>query len=157
MIKGNKRTTGLIVFMIINCFGMMNLNGQDLQKHEWENRILILKTKDKDSIKYQKQLEAIGNSINDLAERKLILYQIIDDEYEQIDFKENQSTKKGKVSPELYKKTLNEDEAFEIILIGLDGGVKLQKTDILLIEDLNRIIDSMPMRQQEMKMKKLKH
>lgn len=136
---------------------MMNLNGQDLQKHEWENRILILKTKDKDSIKYQKQLEAIGNSINDLAERKLILYQIIDDEYEQIDFKENQSTKKGKVSPELYKKTLNEDEAFEIILIGLDGGVKLQKTDILLIEDLNRIIDSMPMRQQEMKMKKLKH
>lgn len=136
---------------------MMNLNGQDLQKHEWENRILILKTKDKDSIKYQKQLEAIGNSINDLAERKLILYQIIDDEYEQIDFKENQSTKKGKVSPELYKKILNEDEAFEIILIGLDGGVKLQKTDILLIEDLNRIIDSMPMRQQEMKMKKLKH
>ena len=52
---------------------------------------------------------------------------------------------------------LNEKEDFEVILIGLDGGIKLQRTKILTKEDLFKITDSMPMRRDELTRKKIKN
>jgi hypothetical protein len=39
----------------------------------------------------------------------------------------------------------------EIVLIGLDGGVKLRQNEFLGCEDLFAIIDGMPMRRRELK------
>ena len=57
----------------------------------------------------------------------------------------------GKVSKKLAEKIFNKKEHFEIILIGLDGRIKRQQTEILTEEDLFKIIDTMPMRKNEMK------
>ena len=50
----------------------------------------------------------------------------------------------------LTEEVLNEKEDFEVILIGLDGGIKLQRTELLTKEDLFKITDSMPMRRDEL-------
>jgi uncharacterized protein DUF4174 len=42
-------------------------------------------------------------------------------------------------------------EDFLVVLIGKDGGEKLQSTKPVTIEQLKHLIDSMPMRQEEMK------
>ncbi|MDZ7613823.1 MAG: hypothetical protein U5K51_09060 [Flavobacteriaceae bacterium] len=42
----------------------------------------------------------------------------------------------GKISGNLTKKILNDKENFEVILIGLDGGIKLQQTEILTKEEI---------------------
>jgi hypothetical protein len=57
----------------------------------------------------------------------------------------------GKLPEKGIKPMLNANEAFEIILIGLDGGIKLRKNDIVSREELFSIIDAMPMRRNEMR------
>ena len=47
-----------------------------------------------------------------------------------------------------------EEEPFEVVLIGLDGGVKLRKESPLSKEDLYAIIDGMPMRRAELNRKR---
>ncbi|MBD0405038.1 DUF4174 domain-containing protein [Flammeovirga sp. EKP202] len=41
-------------------------------------------------------------------------------------------------------------EDFEVILIGLDGSIKLKQADIMTHKDLYQLIDSMPMRKKEL-------
>jgi len=43
---------------------------------------------------------------------------------------------------------------FQVLLIGKDGGVKLRSREPVSVNDLFGLIDSMPMRQQEMESKK---
>ena len=71
------------------------------------------------------------------------------DDYELIDYKNNELNNSGKISRKITTTILNENENFEVILIGLDGGIKLQQTEILIKKDLFRIIDTMFMRRNE--------
>lgn len=58
------------------------------------------------------------------------------------------------VNPESQSmKKLRNETGFEIILIGKDGGVKKRKTSLMQTDELFGIIDSMPMRQSEMRRK----
>ena len=47
-----------------------------------------------------------------------------------------------------------EKSDFRVILIGLDGGEKLEQTEVLSAEKLFNTIDSMPMRQAEIRKNK---
>ncbi len=135
----------------------MNLNGQNLKKHKWRNRVLIVKTSDIKSKKYQEQLNEFKNSIEELIDRKFILYQITGDDFVLLDYKNNELNNSGKISRKLTDTILNEKENFEVILIGLDGGIKLQQTEILMKEDLFNITDSMTMRRNELIRNKIKN
>ena len=126
-------------------------NGQNLNEHQWKNRVLIVKTLSTPSKKFNKQLNELKNSNKELKERKLVLYKINKDDFSLINFANSKSNYSAKVSESITQNILDEDKDFEIILIGLDGGVKLKQNEILLIEDLFGIIDSMPMRKKEMR------
>ena len=142
---------------MIGCSSFMNLNGQNLKKHKWRNRVLIVKTSDIKSKKYQEQLNEFKNSIEELIDRKFILYQITGDDFVLLDYKNNELNNSGKISRKLTDTILNEKENFEVILIGLDGGIKLQQTEILMKEDLFNITDSMTMRRNELIRNKIKN
>ena len=139
------------ILIMIGCLISSIMNGQNLKDHTWENRILIVKTHDAQSSKYQKQLKEFDNSVKGLNDRKLIVYQIIGSRYMLKDYGNSNQEETGELSSNLTKEILNEAYDFEIILIGLDGGVKLQKTEVVLKEELFSIIDSMPMRKSELK------
>ena len=51
------------------------------------------------------------------------------------------------------KKYKPKKEEFTFILIGLDGGIKLTKTEVLESSDLFSIIDAMPVRSSELRNK----
>jgi len=138
----------MIIGCIILCF---NLNGQNMEKYKWENRILIVKTKEEQSDIYQKQIAVFKSAAALLKDRKLVLYQIVGSNYQLTDYKKGGKEESGEVSVQVAEELLNEQHAFEVILIGLDGGVKLRKTDLLTKEELCNKIDSMPMRQAELK------
>ncbi|WP_240914613.1 MULTISPECIES: DUF4174 domain-containing protein [unclassified Polaribacter] len=146
-----------IILIMIGCSSFMNLNGQNLKKHKWRNRVLIVKTSDIKSKKYQEQLNEFKNSIEELIDRKFILYQITGDDFVLLDYKNNELNNSGKISRKLTDTILNEKENFEVILIGLDGGIKLQQTEILMKEDLFNITDSMTMRRNELIRNKIKN
>ncbi|MEO9894421.1 DUF4174 domain-containing protein [Aurantibacter sp.] len=146
----------LILVLQCMCFSILNLAAQDLQKHIWENRILIIKTDDENSKIYKEQLNEFKNSIQDQIERKFVLYQVIGDSFVFRNYKNSALNSSGLVTEEFTKTMLRKNNNFEIILLGLDGGIKLRQTRLLKKNRLYEIVDSMPMRSAEIKNKKPK-
>jgi len=123
----------------------MSLNAQDLSKHQWKDRLVLIIAKEKNE-KFQQQVTKLQKHQQGLKERKLVVYQILPEKYSTGFEEEN-----WKNAPELYGKYKDEISDFRVILIGLDGGEKLEQTEILSVEKLFNTIDSMPMRQAEMR------
>jgi hypothetical protein len=119
--------------------------GQNIKKHQWENRVLLIFSEDKNSQEFKNQIEILKKEKQGIKERKLIIYQ----------FSKNQFTTNfnsvWRPSNLSIKKYVNRNEDFKIILIGLDGGKKLAQNTILTTEKLFSIIDGMPMRKREVK------
>ncbi len=126
-----------------------DVNAQNLEKHTWKNRILLVKTSDSASEIYQQQIKEFDNATDELEVRKFVLYKITGDEYEMINYENPTLNDSGKIASKSTEMTLNDKENFEVILIGLDGGVKLRQTDVLTKEALFNIVDAMPMRRNE--------
>jgi len=141
-----------ILFLLFTFVFSNYMNAQDLDKHEWKHRILIVKTNDVTSEKFQAQLKEFKNASKEMLERKFVLYRIVDTDYTFLDYKSLTLDNVGKVHGKLAK-VLKESHDFEVILIGLDGGVKLRQTKILTQKALFDKVDSMPMRRSELRRK----
>lgn len=123
----------------------MNVNAQDLSKHQSKDRLILIITEEKTE-KFQQQITELQKHQQGLKERKLVVYKILPEKYSTGFQEEN-----WKSSTELYGKYKVKNSDFRVMLIGLDGGEKLEQTEVLSIEKLFNTIDSMPMRQAEMR------
>jgi hypothetical protein len=135
--------TVILVIMILSSAGM---EAQDLAGHRWENRLVLILTDQTENEMYRNQVEELKNQLDGVNERKILVYHITPDS-----FKVGLSDAKwlkAETAYSVYKKT---DGQPEIILIGLDGGVKLRAEEFLSSQRLFAIIDAMPMRRQEIK------
>lgn len=139
------------ILFVITSFLCVKTYGQNLDDHKWKSRILIVKTLSTNSKKYKNQLKEFKNSDKEFKERKLVFYIINQDKFSLTSYSDSALNYSGKVTKSLAENILTESEDFEIILIGLDGRIKLQQNKILLKQDLFSFIDSMPMRKNEMK------
>ena len=156
--KPNKMTKHKLFHMgmfliIMACASFVNLNAQNLEKHSWKNRILIFKASDSTSALYQEQIKEFRDAADELNDRKFVLYKITGDDFEMTDFTKGELTDSGKIEGKSIEKILQDKENFEVILIGLDGGVKLRQAEVLNKEDLYKIVDVMPMRRNELRRK----
>jgi len=122
---------------------------QELRKHEWKNRIIVILTSDNQNAKYNEQLETFENETEGFKERKLVVYHATPTKYK-TGFQKNN----WKKSSQLYDRFKQSDSDFEIILLGLDGGVKLRQENLLTVRKLYGTIDAMPMRRREIESKK---
>ena len=136
--------------LVLGCFFLLTLNvfGQEFKKHKWKNRLVFIITKDITSNDYKKQIAIFKLKNKELKERKIIVYKIIPEFYHLTH--SNEFTIQNDNLLEKYKKT---NSVFEIVLMGLDGGVKLREKQYLSPEKLFTIIDGMPMRRNEIRNK----
>jgi hypothetical protein len=120
------------------------LHAQNLSQYLWKNRVILILSED--NAAFQRQMLAFKANEKGMYERSLIVYHLKSDEYEQV-------MPKGDVqrSMNLFKKNNQANVSFELILIGLDGGIKLRQKEFLSCEKLFAIIDSMPMRSADIK------
>lgn len=121
--------------------------GQVLESHLWQDRVILLFASDMQDSNLQTQLQFFEKKLDGLKERKLTVYQITpttlkknSSDFFEKNFKEN-----------LYQKYKPNKDEFTFILIGLDGGEKMRSTKVVSLAELFGEIDSMPMRQWEMK------
>ncbi|WP_189362180.1 DUF4174 domain-containing protein [Algibacter mikhailovii] len=143
------------IFPILLCTMMfIKVNGQHLDNYKWKNRILIVKTLNENSPKYKAQLKEFKNAFSELKERKLILFLIVGDKYQKIDGDALEINTTWKSLEDKHKNISDDSDDFEVVLIGLDGGIKLKKQDVLTTKELYNVIDRMPMRLNELKHKK---
>lgn len=141
------------LFLLIAVVCCQNMLAQDLKNHRWEDRILIVKTTYPESKQLQGQRYQIKNAIDGMIERKFVLYTIIKEDFTFTNYKDPTQNHTGKLHGKLAK-IVNDNKEFEVILIGLDGGVKLRQTTVLTKTKLFNKVDSMPMRSSELRRKK---
>jgi len=125
----------------------LSLFSQDLKKHQWKNRVLLIYTDDKNADDFKNQIKVLSEDKEGLVERKLVVYQFtkndFTNDFNQIWFSSNS----------LFNNYVNNNESFKVVLIGLDGGIKLDQNKVVLPEKLFTMIDGMPMRKTELKRK----
>ena len=138
-----------ILLFAVTLFTTLFSSAQDLSKHKWENRLILLLTDDENNSTFKSQVAEFRKDLTGLNERKLIIYQVMPGEY-----KTGLNGDNKKKSARLYNEYKKTDAGFEVILLGLDGGIKLQQNELLQLEKLYATIDVMPMRRREIEIKK---
>lgn len=122
-------------------------SAQEISSHLRENRVLIVMTTDTDNEQFQGQVKQLEENVPGLRERKLIVYLATPEAYKIF----NSKTDNWIPDASLYKNYKRKDSTIELVLIGLDGGVKDIKYSFTPIQDIFAIIDTMPMRQSELR------
>lgn len=118
--------------------------GQDLGKHEGKDRVFIIASKKAEEI--NRQTKILQKDKDGLKKRKLKIYKVLPIKYSE--GLENQNWINDQL---FYEKVKRKKNDFEVILIGLDGGVKLKQTEMISLKKLFTLIDGMPMRRSEIK------
>ncbi len=125
----------------LTLFAVLTLNPKSPNDLIWKNRILIIQSDQLDPVWFEDKL------MKDLGDRKLLIFHFTGKKLIKANFKEEILAEKF-----LKKLTSTELQITQWALIGLDGGVKNSGTGkILSPQEIFKIIDSMPMRQSEIK------
>lgn len=141
------KSSGIFTFLLI--FITVG-NAQSLSSHQWNDRLVVILAQDQSNQLFQDQLSEFRESEPGITERRIVLYQSLPGRFQRGILRDEQ----WEESEELYQHLKELDSEFEVILIGLDGGVKLRKAELLTCKELFAIIDQMPMRRAEMKRNK---
>lgn len=143
-----------LLFILIAILIIGNVNAQDLKKHQWENRVLLIMTQNQDSKEYQDQIAEFYKFPSELKERKMLIYHVLPQRYTLIKDAVDPEQNEWVSSSALFDKFAGKNVDFKVVLIGLDGGNKLEKNGLLSAEELFGTIDSMPMRRAELNKKR---
>lgn len=138
------------IMLFIALFAMSSHSqSQNLSSHQWEDRLVLILTDDNNNAVYQKQVQELYSDQQGLEDRKLVIYTILPDQFKRDDRESEDWIQSG----ELYGEYKKSEGSFEILLIGLDGGVKLRQNEFLPNDELFGRIDQMPMRRNEIQRK----
>ena len=120
----------------------------DLENFLWKNRIVFIFADSNDNGQY-KSFKKDWNSNNiGIQDRDIILFEIINNKHGFLDNKPISDKSLIAITNQIG----TEAKFFEIVLVGKDGSVKLRSSDSSLNEIFS-LIDTMPMRQREIKQK----
>jgi len=106
-----------------------------LKSYQWQKRIILLFADTPMQGDYTAQQTILDNNAHSLAARDLVVIPVMKNDKGNEDLIAEYKPKQG----------------FTFVLIGKDGGEKYRANSAVSIEQIENIIDSMPMRQQEMK------
>ena len=124
------------------------MRSQQVTHLQWENRLVLILTESPEMDLVDRQVGLLKEDLKALKERKLLLIHAIPGKQRLLLPKKSAWKDSG-----LYRDKSGSKESFEVLLIGLDGGVKLRQNTLLGSKKLFDLIDSMPMRQAEMRRK----
>ena len=120
-----------------------------LERYQWRNRLILLfGSKSESSV--EKQITELEKDPEGITDRDLLIFHIGGDKVSFIGKSSNPVLSADRLRDRYNK----EEHEFRYILIGKDGGVKLNKKEFVPNEELYSLIDAMPMRQREMRERK---
>ena len=120
----------------------------DLEKrHLWDDRVILLFANNSNAPNYRSMESALAGSEAGVRDRKLVVYHIFSDDMGRV---EGEPLQPGQAQT-LRRRFDVSPDTFTYILLGLDGTQKMRSRDVVAVETIFNTIDSMPMRQQEIR------
>ena len=129
--KHEKIFSGILFLSFIMIMIPKELQGIELSRYLWKNRIILTFADDEDHPDLIKLKVEMKENNCEILNRDLLHFHFSND---------------GKTG----NLTTKNDQSFRILLIGKDGGIKYESNQYVSLIQLFKLIDSMPMRQDEM-------
>ena len=123
--------SGFLLLSFMTIMIPKELQGIELSRYLWKNRIILTLADDQDHPDLIRLKAEMKENACEILNRDLLHFHFSND---------------GKTGNHI---TTN-DQSFRILLIGKDGGIKYESNQYVSLIQLFKLIDSMPMRQDEM-------
>jgi hypothetical protein len=120
-----------------------------LDQFKWKNRLIILAADSADVQKLTEQKALLARENTGIRDRDLRLIEVFTNGRGRIDGEPISSRSVAAIRDNLQLPP----GAFRVLLIGKDGTVKLRSAEVVTISEVFSLIDSMPMRRQEIREK----
>ncbi|MBC8235233.1 DUF4174 domain-containing protein [bacterium] len=121
----------------------------DLEDYKWKNRLIFIFAPSRNHPGYQAQKTETEGKIPEIIDRDLVVFEILEDGQSKV----GDDILGTEAITFLREKFNVEPGKYTVILVGKDGGEKLRGDENVPLADIFSLIDTMPMRQQEMKEK----
>ncbi len=132
-----------LFYVLIFLFMSSTLEGQDLNDFRWKNRLLLLMEPEGDLVNTREQLALLSTFEEDIKARELVIL-VFDGEVIR-----DKDLKVTAINPE----DIPYKDFQGVLLVGKDGGIKLKEPFTVAPIFIFDLIDSMPMRQREIRRK----
>ena len=123
--------SGILLLSFMTIMIPKELQGIELSRYLWKNRIILTFADDEDHPDLIKLKAEMKENECEILNRDLLYFHFSND---------------GKTGNHIS----TNDQSFRILLIGKDGGIKYESKRSVSLNHLLELIDSMPMRQDEM-------
>ena len=121
----------------------------DLTQFQWKNRLLFLFAPDASNPLFNRLQSEITKQLHEVEDRDLVIFKILEHGPSRM----NTTPLDRQTANSIRDHFAAPQRLFTLILVGKDGGVKLKRNDQVNLADVFGLIDSMPMRQNEMQQK----
>ena len=126
-----------------------NAMSMDLEQFQWKNRLLFLFAPDDENPIFQKFQNEIKSQSAEVENRDLVIFEVLEKGLSRM----NRAQLERQVADSMRKRFNAPRHKFTLILIGKDGGTKMKRHAQTRLKEVFELIDSMPMRQNEMRQK----
>lgn len=141
------RIIAAILLLVIASPSSFGQHMESFKAFKWENRLLLLFSPASENSRFQEQLREVEKYAEAARERDLLLFS-----FPGISGSKQHGLQLSEEELQALREQLNIELAdFCLVLIGKDGGVKLRKTVFTPFQEVMMLIDSMPMRKQEIR------
>jgi hypothetical protein len=119
----------------------------DLRQYLWKNRLLVVFSPGAEVPAYQALSQELDHDPSGVRERDLLVFLVLEHGPSFLGLQEMPS----RGAEDLRRRFGVTQEAFTVVLVGKDGTLKLKREGPTALAEIFALIDSMPMRQREMK------
>jgi hypothetical protein len=141
----------IAVAMLLPCSGRNAIaEPLNLSQFQWKKRLLFLFAPNRNHPLFDSLHSSLAAQKAEVADRDLVIFEILESDPSSMNSKylaseAAMSTRK--------RYNVNQGE-FAVLLVGKDGGIKLNRQNETRLEDIFALIDSMPMRREEIRQKR---
>ncbi len=145
-----------LILLMMTIAAILPINGRnamarplDLTQFQWKNRLLFVFAPNRNHPMFDSLHDSLAAHQADIADRDLVVFEILESDSSSMNTKYISS----QTALSLRKRyNVNQGE-FAVILVGKDGGIKLNRQNETRLEDIFALIDAMPMRREEIRQK----
>lgn len=140
-------TATIMSILISSNVAASGRNGVELGNYLWKKRPLLLFAPSPNSPMYRSIPDSLSAHQDQIQERHMVIIEVFQNGLVRIDGKSD-----SRRTAESFRQQFSAKEGeLTAILVGKDGGLKLRQNGNLDLGKIFSIIDTMPMRQQEMR------
>ena len=148
MVKAIAATSFILTALIL--FEPKEAKPMDLDQFQWKNRLLFLFAPDGKNPVFKKLQSEINTQTAEVEDRDLVVFEVLEDGPSRV----NQTQLDPQVADSIRNRFRAPHDKFSLILVGKDGGTKMKRHDQADLKEVFELIDSMPMRKNEMRQKR---